>query len=183
MAETFRTNPAVDVETAVTDLKVGEALVSVLSADGNPEPVRRALIVPPHGRIGAISPEQRQAVMAASLVAGHYEQEVDRESAYEVLIARAQAAAKATEEAAAALAAAAAAEAAAAPVAKPGSVSAPAAGQSNPIADALFGSTGPRGGKREGMIEAMGKSVVRAAGSQVGRQIMRGVLGSLLKTK
>ena len=178
MAETFRPNPAIDVEAAVTDLKVGEALVSVLSADGNPEPVRRAFIVPPHGRIGAISPEQRAAVRAASLVAGHYEAAVDRESAHEVLIARAEAAVEAAEQAASAVAVAAAAEAAARPAPMPGQPATPPAG--NPLAEALFGSTGPRGGKREGLLEAMGKSVVRAAGSQVGRQVMRGILGTVL---
>lgn len=167
MAETFRTNPDVDVETVVTDLKVGEALVSVLSPDGNPEPVRRALVVPPHGRIGAISPEQRQAVMAASLVAGHYEAAVDRESAQEVLLARAEAAVKAAEDAAAAVATAAAAAAQTLPVPKPQTTQA---------------SAGARGGRRgDSMIEALGKSAIRAMGSQVGREIARGILGTVLR--
>ena len=170
MAETFRVNPAIDVETAVTDLKVGEALVSVLSADGNPEPVRRAFVVPPHGRIGAISPEQRQQIIASSLVSGHYEQVIDRESAEEVLLARAQAAIAAQEQAAAAAAAAAAAEAETLPAPRPasggGSVPAPKVGRS-----------------REGMLEAMGKSMIRAVGSQVGRSLARGLLGTLTKTK
>ena len=100
MAETFRPNPEVDVEKAVTDLGVGEALLSVLEADGSPSMVQRAFVVPPHGHIGAIAPEQRQQVMAASLVAGHYEQLIDRESAEEVLLARAQAAADAADKAA-----------------------------------------------------------------------------------
>ncbi|HJW75653.1 MAG TPA: helicase HerA-like domain-containing protein, partial [Thermoleophilia bacterium] len=91
MAETFRPNPEVDVESAVTDLAVGEALLSLLEADGSPSMVRRSFVVPPHGHIGAIAPEQRQQVVAASLVAGHYEQVVDRESAEEILAARAQA--------------------------------------------------------------------------------------------
>ncbi|MDZ4168262.1 MAG: helicase HerA-like domain-containing protein [Coriobacteriia bacterium] len=178
MAETFRPNPEVDVETAVTDLKVGEALISVLSADGNPEPVRRALVVPPHGRIGAITPEQRAAIRAASLVAGHYEAEIDRESAHEVLFARAQAAAAAADQAKVNAMAAAAAEKTTAPTAGGQAGPAPAE-QGNPLADALFGSTGPRGGRREGLLETMGKSAVRAVGSQVGRQIVRGVLGTI----
>ena len=99
MAETFRPNPDVDVETAVTDLGVGEALLSLLEADGSPSMVQRAFIVPPHGHIGAIAPEQRQQVMAASLVAGHYEQVIDRESAEEVLAARAQAVVAAADQA------------------------------------------------------------------------------------
>ena len=92
MAETFRVNPELDVEKAVTDLSVGEALLSLLEADGSPSMVQRGMVVPPHGHIGAIAAEQRQQVMASSLVAGHYEQLIDRESAEEVLAARAQAA-------------------------------------------------------------------------------------------
>lgn len=183
MAETFRPNPEVDVESAVTDLKVGEALVSLLSADGAPQPVRRAFIVPPHGRIGTITPEQRMAVRNGSLVAGHYEAALDRESAYEMLAA----------QAAAVESAAAPAGASPAGSTKPNSPSeATTSGQDNseevsqkgnPLAEALFGSTGPRGGKREGMVEAMGKSVVRSIGSQVGRQLMRGLLGTMTKSR
>jgi len=107
MAETFRPNPAFGVETTVTDLAAGEALVSLLGADGSPSMVRRAMIVPPHRHIGVIAPEQRQQVIASSLVAGHYEQVVDRESAEEVLLARTQAATAAAAQAAAAVTAAA----------------------------------------------------------------------------
>ena len=173
MAETFRTNPEVDVETAVTDLAVGEALLSLLEADGSPSMVQRAMIVPPHGRIGAITPEQRQQIMASSLVAGHYEQIIDRESAEEVLKARAEAALAAAEQAAAAAVTAAAAEAETMPAQRPasgggGAGRAPAA---------------PRGRTREGMLEAMSKSVVRAVGSQMGRQLARGLMGTFLKVK
>jgi DNA helicase HerA-like ATPase len=182
MAETFRVNPEVDVKTAVTQLAVGEALVSVLLADGTPDLVRRAMMVPPHGHIGAISGDQRQAIIAASLVAGHYEQEVDRESAFEVLKARADAAQQASEQAAAAVATAAQAQQATQPVPMPGGVVAPAQA-SNPITDALFGTTGPRGGHREGLIEAFGKSAIRSVGSTVGRSVMRGILGTFMKTK
>lgn len=182
MAETFRVNPALDVETAVTDLAVGEALLSLLEADGSPSMVRRAMIVPPRGHIGAIDAATRQQVIASSLVAGHYEQLVDRESAEEVLAARADAAAKAAQDAAVAVARAAETQAAARPAPGP---SAPTADvpASNPLADVLLGSVGPRGGHREGLLEAMGKSAVRAVGSQVGRQLMRGVLGSLTRGK
>ena len=167
MAETFRPNPAVDVEKAVTELAVGEALLSVLQADGTPSMVQRALVVPPHGHIGAIAPEQRQQVMAASLVAGHYEQLLDRESAEEVLLARAQAATAAADKAATAAAAAKEAEAAQKPASRPESAPAPKK---------------PSGGyQRQGMAEALGKSVIRAAGSQAGRSLMRGILGSLMK--
>jgi DNA helicase HerA-like ATPase len=168
MAETFRPNPEVDVEKAVTDLGVGEALLSVLEADGSPSMVQRAFIVPPHGHIGAIAPEQRQQVMTASLVAGHYEQVIDRESAEEVLLARAQAAADAADQAAAAAGKAAAAEAATRPAPRPRTAPAPKKSSGG-------------GYQRQSMAEALGKSVIRAAGSEAGRRLARGLLGSLLK--
>jgi hypothetical protein len=171
MAETFRPNPKVDVETAVTDLSVGEALLSLLEADGSPSMVQRAFVVPPHARIGAITPEQRRQVIAASLVAGHYEQLVDRDSAAEVLLARAKAALVAADEAAAAAAAAAETDARTRPAPRP-----------EPGAEAR--TTAPRAGRtRESAVEAMGKSMVRAVGSQLGRQIARGLLGTFLKTR
>ena len=155
MAETFRPNPDLDVEAAVTDLAVGEALLSLLEDDGSPAMVQRALIVPPHGHIGTIAPEQRQEIMAGSLVAGHYEQLIDRESAEEVLFARAQAAA-------------AEAEAQTRPAERPArEPAAPRAPRSDD--------------RRQSAMEALSKSVVRAAGSQMGRQIARGLLGTLLK--
>ena len=168
MAETFRTNPEVNVEKAVTDLAVGEALLSVLEADGSPAMVQRAFVVPPHGHIGAIAPEQRQQIIAASLVAGHYEQVIDRESAEEVLLARAQAAVAAADKAAEAAGKAAEAEAAKRPAPRPQTAPAPK-------------KTSGGGSKRQSMAEALGKSVIRAAGSSLGREITRGLLGSLLR--
>jgi len=162
MAENFRENPDVDVETVVTELGVGEALLSLLQEDGSPMPVQRALIVPPYGRIGAITPAERDAAVKASVLFGHYEADVDRESAYEQLNARAQQAAAAAQVAAAAAAQAEMAEQAAKP-AKP----------------AKQASTR----RRESMIEAMGKSAIRAMGSQMGRSIARGVLGTILGSK
>ncbi len=169
MAETFRPNPEVDVESAVTDLAVGEALMSLLEADGSPSMVQRAFVVPPHGHIGAITTEQRQQIIAGSLVAGHYEQVIDRESAEEVLKARAEAAIAAAAEAAAAATAAAAAEAQTVPTPRPSST-----GGAKPATS---------GRTREGMFEAMSKSVVRAVGSQMGRQLARGILGTFMKVK
>ena len=168
MAETFRPNPDLDVEAAVTDLGVGEALLSLLEDDGSPSMVQRALIVPPHGHIGAIAPEQRQQVVAASLVAGHYEQVIDRESAEEVLAARAQAVVAAADQAAAAEAAAKQAEQAARPAPRP-----KAAPQQRPAAAPTR--------RSDSMAETLGKSVIRAAGSQAGRSIARGLLGTILK--
>ena len=89
-ADTFRANPGLDVTAAITELGVGEALVSFLDEDGKPEPVERALVAPPRSRIGPATPEERKAILAASLLKGHYEQAIDRESAYERLKARAE---------------------------------------------------------------------------------------------
>jgi DNA helicase HerA-like ATPase len=164
-AETFRPNPAVDVTQAITELKVGEALVSLLDEHGAPEPVERAFVVPPESQLGPITAEQRREFMASSLVAGHYEQAVDRESAYEILKQRAQSAA---------------APATSAPRA-PSTPPLPESGSMlDKIGTMLGGATTVRGRSREGMGEAMVKSAMRAAGSQIGRQIMRGVMGSLL---
>ncbi len=87
-AQTFRQNPKLDVEKAITELGVGEALTSFLDAKGTPGVVERAFILPPHSQIGPITPEQRRALIANSLVAGYYERTIDRESAYEVLTSR-----------------------------------------------------------------------------------------------
>jgi len=165
MAETFRVNPALDVETVVTELRVGEALVSLLQADGSPMPVERTMMVQPHGRIGAIAPAERQAAIASSLVAGHYEAAVDRESAHEVLRARAEAA----------LAEAKAAEARDFRLDVPPP---PARTSRAPAAPK------PRSSSRKDTpLEAFTKSATRAIGSQVGRQIARGILGTILGSK
>jgi len=153
-ADTFRTNPKLDVSEAITELEVGEALVSFLDEKGTPGVVERAYVIPPHSQIGAITPQQRQAILSSSLIAGQYEKTIDRESAYEMLKARA--------------------ETKVAPAAPP----APSDGG---IWGSIFGSApATRGRSREGYGEAAMKSVVRAASSQIGRQIARGILGSIL---
>ncbi|MDR2129442.1 MAG: DUF853 domain-containing protein, partial [Burkholderiaceae bacterium] len=160
-AETMRANPALDIRAAITELAVGEALVSLLDAEGRPGVTERVFILPPGSQIGPITPRQRQALMAASLVAGVYEKTVDRESASEVLLARAAAAAQP--------ATAAAQEGATA-----------SGGMLGAARDLLFGRTGPRGGQHDGLVQTMTKSAVRTMGNQMGRAILRGVLGSLL---
>jgi len=167
MAETFRVNPDLDVETVVTELKVGEALVSLLQADGSPMPVERTMIVPPHGRIGAIAPAERQAILASSLIAGHYEAAVDRESAHEVLKARGEAAIAAEEQAAAV----AEARELELKVERP-SGRAPAQPKARTTSS-----------RKDTPLEAFTKSATRAIGSQVGRQIARGILGTILGSK
>jgi hypothetical protein len=156
-ASTMRTNPKLDVETAIGELAVGEALVSLLDAKGTPCVTERAFIVPPGSQIGPITDEQRKALIANSLVAGVYDQAVDRESAYEKLKGRASAGAEAAQQA---------------------HQQAQGSGGSA-LNDLIFGSTGPRGGHREGLAEKAANSAVRSIGSAVGREIMRGVLGSI----
>jgi DNA helicase HerA-like ATPase len=165
-ADTVRDNPDLDEAAVITELGVGEALVSLLDEKGRPHVVERAYIVPPEGRLGPIDEASRRRLIASSLVAGVYDQAVDRESAYEVLRARAE---QAAGEAAAAREAAAQAKAA------------PASG--GLLGDLLGGAPGARGSRRAGVVEALAKSAARSVGSQLGRAILRGVLGSLLGGK
>jgi DNA helicase HerA-like ATPase len=164
-AQTLRPNPALDVDRAITELGVGEALVSLLDDKGRPGVVERATVCPPRGHVGAISAEERAAIIAGSALRGHYEELVDRESAYEKLKGRA----------------AAGPTAAAAPAGT--TASAPGGGGGSVLRDVLFGTTGPRGGHHEGMLDVVAKSAARAAGSQLGRQILRGMFGSILRSK
>jgi DNA double-strand break repair helicase HerA and related ATPase len=154
-AETMRPNPKLRIEQVITELGVGEALVSLLDEKGRPGVTERAFVIPPGSQLGPLSDAERKAAIAASALAGHYEKTVDRESAYEKLKARAQESAQET--------------AAARPQ------------EPNLASDILFGKTGPRGGRQsQGLLEAMAKSAARTVGSQVGRELIRGVLGSLL---
>jgi hypothetical protein len=165
-AQTFRQNPKINVATVLTELGVGEALVSMLDEEGKPGIVDRAKIVPPRSQVGAITPEQRKQIIQSSNVAGHYEKAVDRESAYEKLQARAGGKA----------------ESAGALPATPGA-SAPEAAKPSLFGqiESIFQPTvGPRGAIHDSMATSMAKSAVRAASSQMGRQIVRGILGSFL---
>jgi len=167
-AETMRDNPNLDEATVITELGVGEALVSCLDEKGRPGMVERAFIVPPQGQIGPITDAQRQQLMRASLVAGVYDKMVDRESAHEILKARAEQAAQA-----------AAAQEQTEQQAKAAAQPAAGGGLGGVLGDILGG----RGGRREGAVEALAKSAARSMGSQVGRAIMRGVLGSIFGGK
>jgi DNA helicase HerA-like ATPase len=139
-AQTFRANSKLDTEKVITELAVGEALVSVLDEKGSPTPVERILIKPPESRIGPLTEQEHAERVARSPLAGRYDTPVDRDSAYEVLKRRAE--------------------------------------EKMPVAPAQASGSGAR--RRETMAEALVKSAVRAVGSQLGREIMRGVLGSLL---
>jgi len=160
-ADTMRDNPNLDEATVITELGVGEALVSLLDEKGRPHVVERAYIVPPEAQIGPIDAAQRRQVLRDSLVAGVYDETVDRESAYELLKARADQAARQA-------------------VARGDAVAATSGGL---LGGLLGGAAGARGTRREGVVEAMAKSAARSVGSQVGRAIIRGVLGSLLGGK
>jgi DNA helicase HerA-like ATPase len=157
-AQTFRENPKIDVEKAITELGVGEVLISMLDEKGIPNIVERAFVVPPVGQIGPITPDQRAQLMANSLVAGVYEQAIDRESAFEIL--QKKTAARMEEQAQTE-----AAEAAAKQAAAEAKATKAAAGK-----DTIY--------------ESIGKSVARSMGSslgrQIGTQIVRGVLGGIL---
>jgi uncharacterized protein len=180
-ASTMRANPGLDIETAITELAVGEALVSLLDEKGRPSVTQRVFVIPPGSQIGPITTEQRKALIDGSLVAGVYEKAVDRESAYEKIKGRAVASPGATTAPAPAPAPAAGGSTGL-PVPTPtaGQPADAGGGMFGGLKDVLFGSTGPRGGKHEGLAEAAARSAVRSIGSSVGREIIRGVLGSIL---
>ena len=179
-ASTMRANPGLDIETAITELAVGEALVSLLDEKGRPSVTQRVFVIPPGSQIGPITPEQRTALIQGPLVAGVYEKAVDRDSAYEKLKGRVVA----SGDAAPAAGATGAAPAPSGTMPMPTGTAAPSAdaggGLFGGLKDVLFGSTGPRGGKHEGLAESAARSAVRSIGSSVGREIIRGVLGSIL---
>jgi uncharacterized protein len=156
-AETLRPNPKLKAEKVITELGVGEALVSLLDEKGRPQVVERAFIVPPGSHIGPLTDGERRECMQRSALLAKYEKTVDRESAYEKLKGHTQEKQP---------------QAPAAP---------PPAATGNPVSDIIFGKTGPRGGRQsQGILEAMTKSAARTIGSEIGRQVLRGVLGSIL---
>lgn len=149
-AQTFRANPKLDVEKVITELGVGEALVSFLDGEGRPGIVERAFIVPPRGQIGPITSEQRKEMMKKSIVAGVYDESVDRESAYEKLKMKAETASKNAEE----------------------------KQKAEPAAKKKSGESGS-GRRSDTVVEAAIKSAARSMASTAGRQIVRGILGSI----
>jgi DNA helicase HerA-like ATPase len=176
-ASTMRAKPGLDIETAITELAVGEALVSLLDAKGRPSVTERVFVLPPGSQIGPITSEQRNALIANSLVAGVYEKTVDRESAYEKLKGRAAASGTGAQTKTGAAGTRTAQDGSGATSSSDGG------GLLGSLGGLLFGTTGPRGGKHEGLAESMAKSAVRSMGSTVGRELIRGVLGSLMGGK
>ena len=171
-AETFRPNPQIDTAQAITELGVGEALVSFLDEKGRPHIVERAFIVPPASQIGPISDAERSEIIANSLIAGVYEKAVDRESAYEKIKGRVATKMPDKEEAA-----------------QTSRDAAQPAGDDSSFGDSVkdaFGGLFSKGGasrRKDTFVEAMAKSAARTIGSQVGREIIRGVLGSIMKRR
>jgi len=166
VSDTMRPNPKLDIGKAILELGTGEALVSFLDAKGAPGVTERAWMLAPGSRIGPITGDERRELIADSVVAGQYEKTVDRESAFEMLKARAGGGTAVPQGAGQAPAGQQPAEA--------------GGGLMGGLSDILFGSTGPRGGRREGMVDALAKSAARSVGSSIAREITRGVLGSLL---
>ena len=162
-AQTMRPNGDLDIEAAITELGVGEALVSLLDAKGRPTPTERAWVLAPGSRIGPATESERQALRTGSMLGGKYEQAIDRESAYEVLQKRASAGAQGGE------------------AGKSGGKNAGEGddGLMGAVNDFLFGSTGPRGGRRDGVVQSAVKSAVRSTATQ----LLRGVLGSLIGSR
>ena len=165
-AETMRDNPDLDEKVAITTLGVGEALISCLDEKGRPNIVERALIVPPQAQIGPINEAERKTVIQNSLLVGHYEKVVDRESAYEKIKKRAS-----NEPA----------EGTTVPAAAPAQEGKSSSDGFGGIWGSIFG--GGTSKSREGVGEAFAKSAARAIGSRIGRQIVRGVLGSIFGGK
>lgn len=169
-AETFRANPKLKTATVLSELGVGEALLSMLDQSGSPAVVERGKIVPPRSQIGAITPEQRKEVIANSLLFGHYDKAVDRESAFEKLQQRAN------EKMADAQSAVPAPNAAVPPAAEETILNKVTREAGSVFAPRI----GPRGGVYQSEASKIAQSALRAASSQLGRQVMRGILGSLL---
>ncbi|EFV9207425.1 DUF853 domain-containing protein [Shigella flexneri] len=158
-AQTMRANPAFDTEKAIQELGTGEALISFLDAKGSPSVVERAMVIAPCSRMGPVTEDERNGLINHSPVYGKYEDEVDRESAYEMLQKGFQASTEQQNN----------------PPVK-GKEVAVDDGILGGLKDILFGTTGPRGGKKDGVVQTMAKSAAR----QVTNQIVRGMLGSLL---
>ena len=161
-AETFVPNPKLDVAEVISQLAVGEALVSMLQEKGVPMPVERTLVSPPRCRMGAITLEERAATRARSPIGAKYDTPVNRESAYEILVRRA----------------ASAGAGAAAPGKEPEAARRRQTGEQggqDRLGDLLWGTK-----RRQGMVETMAKQTARTVGGQLGRQILRGMLGGIL---
>ncbi|KAF7598637.1 MAG: ATP-binding protein [Candidatus Dactylopiibacterium carminicum] len=165
-AETMRANPAFSTEAAITELGVGEALLSFLDAKGTPEIVQRAFVLPPVSRLGPLTADERNATINGSLVYGAYEEALDRESAFEKL--QGLSTAEAVQPT---------------PTVSHDDTRTAKSGEGgvmDGLSGILFGRTGPRGGQYDGLAQMAAKSMTRTISNAIGREIVRGVLGSIL---
>ncbi|MDD5030235.1 MAG: DUF853 family protein [Rhodoferax sp.] len=174
-ADTMRPNPGLDIGAAITELAVGEALISLLDEKGRPSPTERVYVLPPASQIGPITPEQRQALIQNSIVAGVYEKTLERESAFEKIKGRADTRAAPTGQTTATAATGAAPAAAPAP--------AQTGGMFDGLGSSLGGLLNGGGGRRTTVGEQLFKSAASSIGREVGRQIIRGVLGGIFGGK
>ncbi|KAB8306735.1 DUF853 domain-containing protein [Erwinia endophytica] len=159
-AQTMRANPAFDTVTAIQELGTGEALISFLDEKGSPSVVERAMVIAPCSRMGPVTDDERNGLINHSPLSGKYEEAVDRESAFEMLSKRAQGASE---------------EASAPPVKGNNNAAGDDDGILGDLRDILFGTTGPRGGKHDGVLQTVAKSAAR----QITNQIIRGLLGNI----
>ncbi len=164
-ANTMRPNPSIDIAQAITELATGEALISFLDAKGRPGITQRVFVIPPGSLLGTIDKMQRDELIKKSLVAGVYEETKDRESAYEILQERAETAMKDNDEKTGTKSDANEAD--------DGGLFGNMGGM---VKEALFGRTGPRGGQYDGLVQ----NVVKGEMRRMGRNLLRGALGSLL---
>ena len=152
-AETFRSDGSFDLQAAIGELAIGEALVSLLDEKGTPAVAQRVVIAPPSSRLGAITPAERAATIQASILHGTYEQSVDRESAYEILTKK---------------------------IEEDQPVVPSAESSQGSLLDSLLGGVSSSGGRRrQNPLEAMITSAARSIGNQIGRSISRGIFGSV----
>jgi uncharacterized protein len=161
MAQTFRPNPKLNIEKVITEMGVGEALISFLEENGTPAVVDRALVCPPQSRVGAVTAEERQAIIRNSIHFGNYEKIIDRESAFEIIKKRTEQKVAQTQQTAQ----------------QQETYQKPSPGSQEPVSR-----KGP-GRPRDTMVQTFAKSAIRSIGSSLGRQIIRGVLGSILGGK
>ena len=197
-ADTFRINPEIDVATAITELKIGEALVSLLRPDGSPSPVQRTLIKPPSTRVGPLTPEERKVIVDTDAIGPKYDTLLDAHSAEEIIKAKA-------EEAAAAAAAAKAqndAEKAAAQQARLDAIAAKEAARAQAAQarleaqqareqerlqraqereEARRAREAARPSMADKMMQSAGRSIASSVGRQIGNQLLRGIFGGLLR--
>ena len=178
-ATTMRANPEFSIEEAIGELAVGEALISMLDEGGRPEITQRAFVVPPASRIGPISDDERRELMTNSLVAGRYDTAIDRESAYEILNGRVAKGGATSAPAPGSIGTDFGASTGSAPASAPAPAPQESGGWLGDVGSILTKGTG-RSGRGDSIVETLAKSTMRTIGSTVGREIVRGVLGSIL---